>query len=1354
MRGLSNCIFLYFLLIAFDQSAIAQRLPSPEVLTVDDGLCFRNVNNITQDHNRLLWFGTKECLSRFDGYRFLNFEDDSTSDHYFPYNGNLKNNLLFRNDSILWTIVGDQLYMLNSNSFKAKPVLGIEGRLNKLLRGINEDVWLVSSNENSHFLWHYTDNNGFKKIGKSAHYRFELTDLELDKLGHVWWSTMLEGVKEFDADGELLREIKLDSFIWGGDNLYHSDMLIDSKNRFFYYSRRYSENKSIWQYFPQSGEKKLLIDGFKTNDFEAFEDSEGNLWFAKEEGILQIHSNGQLTDHTTVMRQVLDFSNVNTIYEDASNVLWIGTDGGVIKLPIYKKIFDNYFSKKGFGWGNAIRGIGEDHHKNLFFFCETGDRGLYHFDATLNQFENISFGMDDYQFYNKLGLCNHFVFDSLRNCVWTFNLNLWKIDLDSQQLELQPNTNLERDFSSYLPLILLHDNKILLGHTLEHLIVFNPKTGQSKKLLNKKKHNDSKVILKFFLEQNSDSLWVGTAADGLYLFNREGEELFHFDVSSSPALSSNDILCLHFDHDQQKIWVGTFGGGLNCIDLTYGTIEVFNQKNGLPNNNVVSILSDDENLWIGTYDGLAYFDKGEESFQNFYEEDGLTHNEFNYASAFKSSDGKLHFGGMNGINSFHPNDVLKTSGTPSLILTRFTKHDQKLNRLLHFQSKKDLTGPFLISPTISYFQFEWTLPDFINQKKIQYFTWLEGLEEDWTPLGNTPNIRFNKLPPGEYTLHLKGKNSKGIWNKKPLSIDINVLPPWWKTWWAITLFALLAMSTIAFFWMRERRRFLLQNQLEKEHIESERLRELDETKTRLFANISHEFRTPLTIISGMAQQMEESPKQWLDEGIVMIKRNSSRLLVLVNHMLDLSKLESGKMALNLAQGDIINYLKYIVESIHSYAESKEIKVHFLCEEDHVMMDFDQEKFHQVVINLLSNAVKFTPEGGDIYVTVELTSENINDRIAKGKALQIKVKDTGVGIPQEQLPFIFDRFYQVDDTETRHDEGTGIGLSLVKELVKLMRGDISVKSNVGCDTVFTVLLPIVKEASITTAGFIAQKADLTETISEASNDASDSKPKSSKGVKPRILLVEDNADVVAYVASCLRDEYQIQVGRDGHEGIQIAFDNIPDLIITDVMMPIKDGFEVTNTLKSDERTSHIPIIMLTAKADMESKLEGLSMGADAYLAKPFHKKELLVRIENLLQLRKKLQQYYLISLGISSQDIETVGSPDEHIIQDPFGQKIKSIVESHIADYDFSVEQLCKEIGMSHSQLLRKLSALTGLTPLKFIRQVRLNNARTLLKDSETSVADAAFGSGFNDPSYFARVFKKEFGVTPHEWKSL
>ncbi|MEN0005850.1 MAG: response regulator [Bacteroidota bacterium] len=510
---------------------------------------------------------------------------------------------------------------------------------------------------------------------------------------------------------------------------------------------------------------------------------------------------------------------------------------------------------------------------------------------------------------------------------------------------------------------------------------------------------------------------------------------------------------------------------------------------------------------------------------------------------------------------------------------------------------------------------------------------------------------------------------------------------------------------------------------------NERLQALDRLKTQFFTNISHEFRTPLTVISGMAEQIELYPDRWLGKGLNMIKRNTGSLLDLVNQILDLRKLETGNMSLKLIQADVIAYLNYLCETFQYFAETRDIKLHFIANPTTLEMDFDQEKLLRIFSNLVDNAIKYTPEGGNVYVLV--------DRVEN--QLQLKVRDTGHGIAAEQVEQVFNRFFTSADADGSEQKGTGIGLSLVHELVKLLEGSIEVGSIVGEGTTFKVLLPIRNTAP---------KQLIDQELSNKGpqlNESSLTLPTITAGDTelPRVLVVEDNPDVAQYILACLEGHYQLDRAADGQEGIEKALEEIPDLIVSDVMMPRKDGLELCQTLKADERTSHIPIVLLTAKADIESRLAGLEKGADAYLAKPFDRKELLVRLEKLIELRERMQARY--SSGAFSEAEE---APPE----DPFVVKLKAAINENIDDENFGVLELCSALALSRTQLHRKVKALTGRSTSNFVRIIRLAKAKELLRTSDLNISQVAYEVGFRDPKYFSRTFAQEYGESPNQFR--
>ena len=513
----------------------------------------------------------------------------------------------------------------------------------------------------------------------------------------------------------------------------------------------------------------------------------------------------------------------------------------------------------------------------------------------------------------------------------------------------------------------------------------------------------------------------------------------------------------------------------------------------------------------------------------------------------------------------------------------------------------------------------------------------------------------------------------------------------------------------------------------------ERLQLIDQLKTQFFTDISHEFRTPLTVISGMIDKIEETPEKWLVKGVGMIRRNSQNLLQLVNQILDLRKLESGAMELRPTQGEVVSYLRYLFESFEAWAESRDLRMHFLGNVPELVMDYDPEKLLRIVSNLLDNAIKFTPEGGQIYLLV--------DHLEPPGQLQFRVKDTGVGISADALPGIFERFFQGNDGRpSKPRGGTGIGLSLCRELVRLMNGEISVESQEGKGTTFTVKLPVLRQApkaeEAPEAGLSALNlpalAGLSDWVQHPDVDAE----------LPQVLIVEDNPDVAHYLQACLEGLYRLTLATDGEQGIERALEDIPDLILSDVMMPGKDGFELCQILKNDERTSHIPIVLLTAKADVESRIAGLQRGADAYLAKPFDRQELLVRLDKLLELRATLQSRYRSTEALPAADDEGAN------LEDRFVLKLRQAVEENLEDEDFGILQLCKFVGMSRTSLHRKIKALTGRSTSAFIRIVRLERARVLLNTTDLNISQVAYEVGFKDPKYFSSSFKEIFGETP------
>ncbi len=837
---------------------------------------------------------------------------------------------------------------------------------------------------------------------------------------------------------------------------------------------------------------------------------------------------------------------------------------------------------------------------------------------------------------------------------------------------------------------------------------------------------------------NSDALsYIEQAADGnIWGAVRTGAErtFVCFDKTSEQFVSGIQLphrIKKETAADMKRvpgdqIWVGE-KEGLSIIDTKQRTGTLITEANGLPTPSVGSITVDQlGNIWysfgqqVCKYDGATFtcYHTGNEIGQF------LSH------SSTLNQDGRVVFGSSEGLLVFEPEKVTVDTIPPKVILTNFQVFNT--DRALEMASElvQEITLPF----EDNIISFEFSALHFNHSDLLKFQYKLEGFEEDWVETGSLERqATYTNLSPGVYTFKAMAANVDGLWTteEEQLHIKLIILPPWYRTWWAYTLWITLILGGFYWFYrVQLNRRLAL--------AEAHRLKELNEVKSRLYSNITHEFRTPLTIILGMMEQMKKDPKNWFSEGARLIRRNGRQLLNLVNQMLDLSKLEAGHMPLKLVNGDMVSFLDYIIESFHSYADSKDIRIHFLTDQSELWMDFDPEKLRNVISNLISNSIKFTPAGGNIYVDLELESPS-------SKLVTLQIRDDGIGIAAEHLPFIFDRFYQVDTSNTRRGQGTGIGLALSKELVLHMHGTIEAQSPRKEGTQITINLPFTQAADKTPLDQPQEKASLLadalylpheekiEVIEVVQNDRS------------LILLVEDNADVLTYLGSFLASEYQIVTAKDGQEGINKALELIPDLIVSDVMMPEKDGYELCETLKADNRTNHIPIILLTAKADQAAKLEGLSQGADAYLAKPFHQQELLIRIEKLIAVRQQMQQRFQQEGAL----FQTLRAPKKSA-EELFLQKVLAVIERNLADENFGMPQLCKSLHMSRSHLFRKLKAITGKSATHLIRSMRIEKAKELLLTTQLNVTEVCFEVGFNNPRYFSRVFQEELGILPSE----
>ncbi len=882
----------------------------------------------------------------------------------------------------------------------------------------------------------------------------------------------------------------------------------------------------------------------------------------------------------------------------------------------------------------------------------------------------------------------------------------------------------------------------------------------------------------------------------------------HVDAFHQTLVNTEPLI---FQSSEGLLWMST-NAGLVKFNSTTEKITVYDVSSGLPDRKVKGFLEDSSgNLWLSTGNGLSRFNPQTETFRNFDVSDGLQGKYFNWGAFHKSRSGKMYFGGRNGLNVFHPDSIKDNIVIPPIVFTDFQIFDKSVKidtagKKGGFTMPRHITAAdeIVLSHRENAFSFEFAALDYSAPQKNQYAYQMEGFDEDWIYSGNRRFVTYTNLDAGEYVFRVKGTNNDRYWNEEGASVKVIILPPWWQTTWAYLLYALLVTGTIVGV-IRYRERTLhrrtetleiaVQERTQTISQQAEELREMNTLKSRFFANISHEFRTPLTLILGQIESALPAQKQEaIKKKLQMAFRNAGQLQRLINQLLDLSKFDARQMTLKVSEQNIVSLLRQLTGTFESLALQRKISLQFECSQDEILVYYEQDKIEKVMHNLLSNALKFTLEGGSVQVAVSSRqvaggssskahgAERIGQKeknamlSAQGAMptsetgeVKITVRDSGIGIPKDRLPHIFDRFYQVDSSATREFEGTGIGLALTKELVQIHGGSIAVETTEGFGTTFTVKLLLgrehlktdqISDSSISDSGMRisdlegeskvqnAERMALSDNQLTSSQQPAASNKEKSEIRNPKseiVLVVEDNPDMRAYIRETLMGSYKIIEAPNGEEGFAHAQEHIPDLIVTDVMMPKVDGYALTRMLREDQATSHIPIIMLTAKAAETDKFEGLETGVDVFLTKPFSTRELEIRVRKLIELRQQLLT------KVQHQPIITASEVMVTSVDRAFLERLQEIVEENLSDENFQVEELCREIGMSRRQLQRKLNALLDCSPAFYIRRIRMERAKQLLEQNAGNVTEIAFDVGYGNVSNFARAFRDAFQKSPSEF---
>ncbi|CAM9587163.1 unnamed protein product, partial [Discosporangium mesarthrocarpum] len=1026
---------------------------------------------------------------------------------------------------------------------------------------------------------------------------------------------------------------------------------------------------------------------------------DGILWLGTNNGIIVLaprHKPFQVTAPRHPGEDIDSERGISTITKASPSKLWIGTIDGIWQFDLDKGIFQREF----FSQNNALQSVKDENISVLY-----QDSRAQLWIAIIKGF-NTGFGLYQYDIATNQ-LQNH-------STTWPF-LHSYPF----RDIHEGPNGDIW---------LATHGGLIRFDHRERQFSLIEVKDEEG--LLLKERRINA------ISDYQQDKLLLGTNSHGAYVYEPETNKLRGL-ISTLPQQSVTiNPRVIEFSSTSDKTWIGT-AGGLFSLDPKSKTVEGFDQQQGLADNVVKTILIDqDQQTWIGTQSALSRWNDDTKSITTYFRGDGLEMEEFWDRAGYVSTNGKLYFGGDDGLLIFAPDSVKDNTFIPPIAFTQF----DLFNRMVNPSSENKILSESIEGrPTIhlqhgqNVFTIHYAALSYINPGRNQYAVKMEGFQEDWQLMGDETEATYTNLNPGTYYFRVKASNNDGVWNNDGPTLTIVIAPPWYQTWWAIATFLIVSFLAVLFLY-----RFQIRRKMDQ--LETKRLQELDQVKTELYTHITHEFRTPLSLIQGPVERaIGDQGYRLGQKELAIIRNNCRRLLQLIQQILNLNKLEANAMELKLGHGDLVPAIKFLVNAFSSFASSQNIELQFSAQPAEIYMDFDPEGISDILSNLLLNACKYTSDGGSVQVSI----------LQLGSTVDIRVKDTGRGIPAEDIDHIFDHFYQVRKLE---DVGktevfrnsTGIGLSTAKRLAELMEGELSVTSQLDIGSCFTLSLPIKKDFEDRPI----QDPNIAPYIPQLPIETYIQKPASIPNA-PEVLVVDDNVEMANFIANCLPKYFKVTLAYDGKEGLSIAETNIPDLIISDVMMPKIDGFQLTESLKKDIRTSHIPIILLTARSNMSDRLQGLKRGSEVFLTKPFHQQELIIQVENLLDNRRRLQQHYLNKNGLQNTSFTLV---KQNTAEDKFLQKVRKLIEEKIGVQTYSVDELAKELHLSTSQLYRKMMALTGQSTSKFFRSVQLKKAITLLQQSDFNISEIAYQSGFNEPAYFSRVFTAEYGLSPSQYR--
>lgn len=1337
-------------------------------LSSKDGLLSNTVNAIIKDQYGLMWFATDDGLNKFDGTNFTVYR-------HMP---------------------GD------SASLRANEVLALhEDKSGNLWIGTSGGGLSRYDRKKDVFI-HYPLNARTPELPSNA----VIKSICSDPSGTVWIA-QYENLFRLDPVSGNISRLHLAAA--DDDHLSTRTLtcvFVDSKKRVWTGTQSglylYDlVSRSLKKFQHDSAQPLSLID----NEISAItEDKNGNIWIGTLNGLCTYRPDGAGFDafsRTSDKRPALSSNEISCFAADEEGNLWVGTSEGLNIINISSRTVTTHLPVEGHPYSLTSKAIKSAYiDKQGIYWLGTFRGGINKYDKNLNLFD---IGLSSTLFGNSHPptIISAFAEDRKGNVyigadgggLFRYNHGKGKISPVDLKLQVPDNKHI-----SILALHVARDNWLYAGTYAHGLFVLDPATGNRSHLKQGPGPDDLGSNDIFCIREDSQgNIWIGTNGDGVSLLKGR-KVVTRFTPRPRPDAANETLLPLNgyiraieedaagniwigshgggigvynphngqwtiytqnnsqlpcdkiqvFLRDSRgDMWIGTYGEGLSLYDKKKRQFVNFSEKDGLQNTTIYHIMEDLNGLiWLSTNTGISSFDVAEKKFRNYTHHNGVQNNNFAHASGIRLSGGELMFGGLDGFNYFNPALLTVNRNVPTVLLTDLRVSNRPVSPgddapvKEHISVAGEIRLEYKQNFTLGFVALSYT-----NPKQNHYAYILEGFDKDWNYSGTVNTASYTNLDPGEYTFRVKASNNDGIWSTKDTVIRIYVRPPFWRTIYAY-VFYLAVIGGLLFYSRhrgiaRIRKKFLL----EQERQEAKRIQELDRLKIKFLTNLSHDFRTPISLIMGPVDQLIAGEKtESRLEKLNMVKRNARRLLNLVNQLLDFRKMEEQELQLQLSEGEFVSFVKEVTGSFGDFAEKKHIDLVFSSGLHKLDALFDHDKMERILFNLLSNAFKFTLEDGSVFVELQ----EMDQPSELGQTwVSIKISDTGVGIPEDKKDLIFERFFQTSTTAAILNQGTGIGLSITKEFIKMHGGTINVESEPGKGAVFFIQLPL-RTVTRREPELLHQQPEnppCQEDLALPAGIPVIRETPARTADMPLVLLVEDNEDFRFYLRDNLGNRCKVIEAANGKEGWQKALALHPELIVSDISMPQMDGISLLQKLKADKRTNHIPVILLTALTNEEQQIAGLETGANDYITKPFNSDVLYARIRNLLQLNHTLKNTYSRQIRVLSPEPEAESSGEKLM------NKIVNYLEENLTSSQLSVESLSKEVGMSRSSLYSRLLELTGQTPVEYIRSYRLEKAAALMTKSDMTIAEIAYLVGFSAPNYFAKSFKSKFNMLPSEF---